>query len=141
MAAAEVGRRTLATELCGLLHCGASQQCKAKFFTNIKKFFTQFFIFQVTLWEGRDACGNDGWSVEDVNSFRNNDQINQPLTKLEPYTQYAYYVKAYTLATEQKGAQSEIKYFTTKPDQPQRVRKLKATPVGHDKIVSSKTYN
>lgn len=73
--------------------------------------------------------------MEDVTSFSNIDQINQPLTKLEPFTQYAYYVKAYTLATEQKGAQSDIKYFTTRPDQPQRVKKLKATPLGHDKIV------
>lgn len=89
----------------------------------------------VTLWDGRDACGNDGWSVEDVNTFNSNDQINQPLTNLEPYTQYAYYVKAYTLATEQKGAQSDIKYFTTKPDQPTRVKKAKATPTGPDKIV------
>lgn len=95
----------------------------------------------VTLWDGRDACGNDGWSVEDVNTFSSTDQINQPLTKLEPYTQYAYYVKAYTLATEQKGAQSEIQYFTTKPDQPTRVKKVKGVTRGPDTIVSWKTSN
>jgi hypothetical protein len=60
---------------------------------------------------------------------------------LEPYTQYAFYVKAYTLATEQKGAQSDINYFTTKPDQPQRVKKLKATPLGPDKIVNIFLFN
>lgn len=87
----------------------------------------------VTLWEGRDACGNDGWSVEDVNDFSHIDKISQPLTKLEPYTQYAYYVKAYTLVRE-SGAQSSISYFTTKPDQPDLVKKLKATPLGPDRI-------
>lgn len=88
----------------------------------------------VTLWDGRDACGNDGWSVEDVNDFSHSQKISQPLTKLEPFTQYAYYVKAYTLATERTGAQSEIKYFTTKPDMPDLVRKLKTIPIGPDRI-------
>ncbi|KAG5667137.1 hypothetical protein PVAND_015134 [Polypedilum vanderplanki] len=88
----------------------------------------------VTLWDGRDACGDDGWSVEDVNDFRNNKKVSQPLTKLEPYTQYAYYVKAYTLATEKTGAQSEISYFTTKPDVPEVVKKFKLTVTGPDKI-------
>jgi len=88
----------------------------------------------VTLWDGRDACGNDGWSVEDVNDFSHSEKISQPLTKLEPYTQYAYYVKAYTLATEKTGAQSEISYFTTKPDMPDLVKKFKAIPLGPDRI-------
>ncbi|KAG5669147.1 hypothetical protein PVAND_017042 [Polypedilum vanderplanki] len=88
----------------------------------------------VTLWDGRDACGNDGWSVKDKNDFRDNKKISQPLTKLEPYTQYAYYVKAYTLATEKYGAQSEISYFTTKPDVPEVVKKFKVTAIGPDKI-------
>lgn len=49
----------------------------------------------------RDACGNDGWLVDDVNLFDPSDAyISHPLVRLEPYTQYAYYVKAYTLATE-----------------------------------------
>lgn len=88
----------------------------------------------VTLWDGRDACGNDGWSVEDVNDFSHSEKISQPLTKLEPFTQYAYYVKAYTLATEKTGAQSEINYFITKPDMPDLVKKFKATPLGPDRI-------
>ncbi|KAG5668610.1 hypothetical protein PVAND_016546 [Polypedilum vanderplanki] len=88
----------------------------------------------VTLWDGRDACGNDGWSVEDVNDFSHVQKITQPLTKLEPYTRYAYYVKAYTLATENTGAQSEISYFTTMPDIPEVVKRLKLTATGPDKI-------
>lgn len=90
----------------------------------------------ITLWDGRDACGNDGWLVDDVNDFTNVDTISFPLTKLEPYTQYAYYIKAYTLATERTGAQSEIQYFRTLPGQPQAITKLKATPKSSSSVVS-----
>jgi insulin receptor len=92
----------------------------------------------ITLWEGRDACGNDGWNVEDVNDFTLTAKVTQPLTKLEPYTQYAYYVKAYTVATEGTGAQSLISYFTTKPDMPDRVKKVKVTALSSDKLVKKK---
>lgn len=75
----------------------------------------------VTIWEGRDACGNDGWMLEDINDFVPNDQIAFPLTNLEPFTQYAFYVKAYTLSTEQNGAQSDIQYIRTQAGQPSTV--------------------
>lgn len=89
----------------------------------------------VTLWDGRDACGNDGWLVDDVNDFTFNDSISFPLTRLEPYTQYAYYVKAYTIVTENTGAQSAIQYFRTLPGQPQAITKLKVTPKSSSSIV------
>lgn len=89
----------------------------------------------VTLWDGRDACGNDGWLVDDVNDFTTYDPIAFPLTKLEPYTQYAYYVKAYTLATERTGAQSDIQYFRTLPGQPQAITKLKSSPKSSSSVV------
>lgn len=93
----------------------------------------------VTLWDGRDACGNDGWLVDDVNDYKAEDKVTAitvPLTRLEPYTQYAYYIKAYTLATERSGAQSEIQYFRTLPGQPQAITKLKATPKSSSSVVS-----
>lgn len=94
----------------------------------------------ITLWASRDACGNDGWLVDDVNDFNSNDTyIAYPLTKLDPYTQYAYYVKAYTLATEKTGAQSEISYFRTMPGVPQAVTKLKAVSKSSSTIVSLKS--
>lgn len=37
------------------------------------------------------------------------------ITGLKPYTQYAYYVKTYTMASESNGAQSDIDYFRTMP--------------------------
>lgn len=93
----------------------------------------------ITLWASRDACGNDGWLVDDVNDFNSNDSfIAYPLTKLEPYTQYAYYVKAYTLATEKTGAQSKINYFRTLPGIPQAITKLKASSKSSSSIVSLK---
>lgn len=94
----------------------------------------------VTLWDGRDACGNDGWHVDDVNDFSHFDTISFPLTRLEPYTQYAYYVKAYTLATEKTGAQSEISYFRTWPGRPEAVTKFKAQPNSSSEIVSGRTF-
>lgn len=99
----------------------------------------------VTLWDGRNACGNDDWNVEDVTNLNppehfgqniTEQRISQPITKLEPYTQYAFYVKAFTLATEQKGAQSDISYFRTEPAQPLRMKTPKLMALGPDQIVS-----
>ena len=65
----------------------------------------------LTLYDGRDACGGDGWHVEDMNVNVN----TTILPHLKPYTQYAFYVKTYTIATERTGAQSPIQYFRTLP--------------------------
>lgn len=89
----------------------------------------------VTMYDGRDACGGDGWKVDDVSpsetyspGFKNNTEVKQflthILTKLKPYTQYAFYIKTYTIATERSGAQSEITYFTTLPGAPSVPQKL-----------------
>lgn len=37
------------------------------------------------------------------------------LTHLKPFTQYAVYIKTYTLAVEKVGAQSNIMYIRTLP--------------------------
>lgn len=81
----------------------------------------------VTMYDGRDACGGDGWKVDDVSIPKNySSESNQLernvqthfLSQLKPYTQYAYYVKTYTIATERSGAQSKLTYFRTLPDAP-----------------------
>nr|CAD7259749.1 unnamed protein product [Timema shepardi] len=73
----------------------------------------------VTLYDGRDACGADGWKVDDVHVPDNQSaSVYHLLSRLKPYTQYAYYVKTYTIATERTGAQSPIYYFRTSPDIP-----------------------
>lgn len=63
------------------------------------------------------------WQVDDVSASENpaakdgeKQEINHILTRLKPYTQYAFYVKTYTVATEKSGAQSPIQYFRTEPD-------------------------
>ncbi len=91
----------------------------------------------VTLYDGRDACGGDGWRVEDTTTFdRSAKMIQIPLTNLKPYTQYAYYVKTYTIASETEGGQTNIEYFRTKPWQPGMVQKMKVEANGSSSIVS-----
>ncbi|XP_048513218.1 insulin-like receptor [Athalia rosae] len=93
----------------------------------------------VTMFDGRDACGGDGWRVDDVSAVDNPEAppvltngtltesvsyLTHILTQLKPYTQYAFYVKTYTIATERSGAQSDLHYFTTFPDAPSIPRAL-----------------
>lgn len=103
----------------------------------------------VTMYDGRDACGGDGWRVEDVSAESatpqsyNGTEIQGPLylthilTLLKPYTQYAYYVKTYTIATERSGAQSKVMYFTTLPDAPSSPRALSTWSNSSSELVMS----
>lgn len=91
----------------------------------------------VTLYDGRDACGGDGWKVEDVQNVSSNaTSIDVFLSHLRPYTQYAYYIKTYTVAAEQKGGQTAIQYFRTKPDRPEEVRNMQTQAKSSSEIVS-----
>lgn len=91
----------------------------------------------VTFYDGRDACGGDGWKVEDITKFdRNGTIVNVFMSRLKPYTQYAYYIKTYTIASEPYGGQTDIQYFTTLPDKPDPVRKLISASNGSNEIVS-----
>jgi len=101
------------------------------------------------MYDGRDACGGDGWRVEDVSAEsttpqpHNGTESQEPvyhthiLTLLKPYTQYAYYVKTYTIATERSGAQSKVKYFTTLPDAPSSPRALSTWSNSSNELVIS----
>lgn len=91
----------------------------------------------VTMFEGRDACGGDAWTLEDIlDNNRNSSTVTHILTHLKPYTQYAYYVRTYTVASEQRGGLSPIQYFTTLPYKPDPITKLKVEPNGSSEIVS-----
>lgn len=77
----------------------------------------------VTYYDGRNACGGDGWVVDDVAASPNlakNDTETHPVTKLKPFTQYAIYVQTYTVAPQytgkRVGARSPIIYARTLPD-------------------------
>uniref|UniRef100_A0A336M6T9 Tyrosine-protein kinase receptor n=1 Tax=Culicoides sonorensis TaxID=179676 RepID=A0A336M6T9_CULSO len=85
----------------------------------------------VTLYDGRDACGMDGWEIDDVGPNDN----THPLTKLKPFTQYAYYVKTLMISSENNGGQSEIRYFKTLAHTPMHVQKLDVTSNASSEIV------
>uniref|UniRef100_A0ABD2XMG2 Tyrosine-protein kinase receptor n=1 Tax=Trichogramma kaykai TaxID=54128 RepID=A0ABD2XMG2_9HYME len=116
----------------------------------------------VSMYDSRDACGGDGWKVTDVapqdeekknpletavddgaggfpydvpHSNPINYHQSTILASLKPYTQYAYYVKTYTILTERSGAQSKLQYFTTLPGQPSAVRSLAIYSNSSDTLV------
>lgn len=89
----------------------------------------------VSLLEGRDACGFDGWQDDDVPA--NDKPPYFVFTHLEPYTQYAFYVKTYQLVAVKTGAQSDIMYFTTLPAEPETVRNLRITEKSHSELTIS----
>jgi insulin receptor len=57
------------------------------------------------------------------------------LTRLKPNTQYAYYIRAYTLSTSRNGAQSDVHYFKTLPGTPGIIKNPTAVVESHSKIV------
>lgn len=94
----------------------------------------------VTMFEGRDACGGDSWTLEDIeDNNRNSTTVTHILTQLKPYTQYAYFVRTHTVASEQHGGLSAIQYFTTLPYKPEPIHKLTAVANGSSEIVSIPT--
>lgn len=78
-------------------------------------YYTEAPTMNITLFDGRDACGNDGWIVDDVSVSPDSHEENHLIAQLKPYTQYAYYIKTYMISTGGSGAQSPLKYFRTKP--------------------------
>ncbi|XP_069460668.1 insulin receptor-related protein [Ambystoma mexicanum] len=77
----------------------------------------------VTEYIGQDACGANNWNVVDLDLPLNNDQDPfVTLMNLKPWTQYAIFVRAVTLTTEEEGrnfgAQSDIVYIRTKAAAP-----------------------
>lgn len=87
----------------------------------------------ITEHDGLDACGDCGWHVIDVpyGTDENNIQhASQPgnlvkfVPHLEPFTQYAFYVKTYTKSNI--GGQSKIKYFRTLSNRPSVPKEIHA---------------
>lgn len=111
----------------------------------------------ISLYDSRDACGGDGWRVDDVAASGADDDrrliynvsgsksddkhasytMALILSGLKPFTQYAYYIKTYTISTEKSGAQSALHYFTTLPGQPSVVRGLSIFSNASDSLVIS----
>ncbi|XP_049298689.1 insulin-like receptor isoform X1 [Anopheles funestus] len=78
----------------------------------------------VTFYDGRDACNSQGWRVDDVANMQEREFATHLLTRLNAFTQYAYYVKTYTLSSENLGGQTDITYFRTSPGTPKIIRDL-----------------
>ncbi|KAJ8986209.1 hypothetical protein NQ317_009915, partial [Molorchus minor] len=91
----------------------------------------------VTMYDGRDACGQDNWRVYDVPFQQGDPIVTQPLPNLKPYSQYAFYVKTYTIVsdrTDRTGALSDIQYFTTKPSMPSSPTNLQVISNSSDSL-------
>lgn len=58
----------------------------------------------VSLYEGRDACGFDDWKDDDVQpeATTTDNKVNFLFSLLEPYTQYAFYVRTYQIGGRNK---------------------------------------
>ncbi|XP_050314693.1 insulin-like receptor isoform X2 [Anthonomus grandis grandis] len=93
----------------------------------------------VSFYDGRDACGQDNWHVEDVANNIDVDPVVLVLKNLKPFTQYAFFVKTYTIATEKNGAQSEITYFKTKSSTPSHPSSIHVSKVLSNSFVISWT--
>lgn len=98
-------------------------------------YYTEAPFRNLTLYDGRDACGSDGWRVVDVWVNEDSPEVFKLLSRLKPFTQYAFYVRTYTIATERTGAQSEIQYFVTLPDVPTPPQVVRAFPNSSSDIV------
>lgn len=83
----------------------------------------------ITMFDGRDACSGESWRVEDVAVVEG--KVTHLLSNLKPYTQYAFYVRTYTIASEDSGAQSAIHYVRTAPGKPTKPVGLKISATNH----------
>lgn len=94
-------------------------------------------ISDITMFDGRDACGSDGWQVDDIVDLnRNSTPVPVIVTHLKPYTQYAFYIRTYTVASEPRGGITPIHYFRTSPSKPEPVTRLLVSTNGSSEIVS-----
>lgn len=95
----------------------------------------------VTIFDAPDECGDNGWQTKDISVSDSeghpgpygNGTIIMLVTRLEPNTQYAFYVKTYTV--ESIGGQSTIQYVKTLPSQPSALMSLQGYSNSSSKIV------
>lgn len=74
---------------------------------------------KVSLYDGRDACGDGDWKVEDYDASEvsdKDDKIERIIYDLVPDTLYAAHVRTSVIDSELRSGFSKIIYFKTKPD-------------------------
>nr|XP_015198923.1 PREDICTED: insulin-like growth factor 1 receptor [Lepisosteus oculatus] len=75
----------------------------------------------ITEFDGQDGCGSNSWNMVDVDLPDKEGDPGVLLSPLKPWTQYAIFVKAITLAAEDRhilGAKSEVVYIRTNASEP-----------------------
>uniref|UniRef100_A0A0A9XLS6 receptor protein-tyrosine kinase n=2 Tax=Lygus hesperus TaxID=30085 RepID=A0A0A9XLS6_LYGHE len=88
---------------------------------------------------GSDECGDSGWNMNDVlgsyadTADNKNGSVYHSINRLEPDTEYAFYVATYTV--ESTGAQSPLQQFRTLPSQPGMPTKFMAHSNSSNEIV------
>lgn len=92
----------------------------------------------VTMFDGRDACGCDGWQVKEiVGENLHAIAILFTLPQLKPFTQYAYFIRTRTTDSQQNGGSTSVEYFRTAAYKPGPVRSLSISANGSSEIVRS----
>ncbi|CAG7723244.1 unnamed protein product [Allacma fusca] len=95
----------------------------------------------VSPYDDRDPCGRDDWKVMDVPKmqYQLTDKEKEPeweeeklINNLEYFTRYALYVKTVVIPDENSpnnntGAESDVLYFITLPDEPDNPKGLSLT--------------
>nr|ANC28181.1 tyrosine kinase insulin receptor [Sagmariasus verreauxi] len=75
----------------------------------------------ISLYESEGPCSDQGWSTVEMaagNATGAGGAVHGTIVNLEPYTRYAVYVKTYSLASSEEGAQSDVLYAVTSPYNP-----------------------
>ncbi|XP_042888474.1 insulin-like peptide receptor [Penaeus japonicus] len=75
----------------------------------------------ISLYESDGPCSDQGWSTMEIgpgNGTSDHRKKDLIIVNLEPFTRYGVYVKAYSLASSGKGAQSDVLYAVTRPYHP-----------------------
>ncbi|GAB6018965.1 hypothetical protein CHUAL_000605 [Chamberlinius hualienensis] len=91
----------------------------------------------LSIFDDQDACSTDSWKIIDVPAHQNDYRqpvVTDMIVGLKSYTQYAVYVKTYTVSSEKKGGQSNIIYFKTSPTKPTSPVGVKVVAVSSSKL-------
>lgn len=74
--------------------------------------------------------------MEDISIDKSQPTFPVFMSRLLPYTQYAFYLKTYTIATQLYGGQTDIHYLRTNPSKPDPVIRVTAEPISDSELVS-----
>lgn len=95
----------------------------------------------VSMFDSHGECGGGAWALDEIeDNYQNGTTITHILTQLKPDTQYAYFVRTYTVDDELLNGLSEIHYFKTQPEQHQITAAFADVDSSEDDILPSNPY-